>query len=208
MSYDYFMDVKFPKAKEKAQEIISLFSLKAPVKIFQLGEAYNLSWDVLNPEALEKIILDKGEVEDKELLKSFGIKSILGYLLKDQSCFYLNSENNKYPSRQRLTYAHELGHYLLGHEGDRFRIVTDSDLKNNTSQEAEANAFAAYILMPDEELTDLIPKIKLFSDYNELQDYLSKYFAVSKDAISYRLQTYKRENSDYWEIFSLSDNIR
>lgn len=52
--------------------------------------------------------------------------------------------------RARFTIAHELGHYLLGHEGMRLRTrrVTAYPMAKDRIQESEANLFASYLLVP------------------------------------------------------------
>lgn len=55
-------------------------------------------------------------------------------------------------TRQRFSIAHELGHYLHGHEAyDRSRIHIEEGrglLSSHDRQEQEANEFAAELLMP------------------------------------------------------------
>jgi Zn-dependent peptidase ImmA (M78 family) len=58
------------------------------------------------------------------------------------------------PNRQRFTIAHELGHHEL-HQGTFVNSTTRLNLRAeghpaNWREEAEANAFAAELLMPEE----------------------------------------------------------
>lgn len=106
--------------------------------------------------------------------------------------------------RQRFTIAHEIGHILLGHKGISFRDpnyqqYTDLIMRAN---EANANSFAAELLMPEILLRDVIDNsIKnlgfdsksMFSDADI--DYLAYYAAndmgVSITALKYRLMNLK-----------------
>lgn len=106
--------------------------------------------------------------------------------------------------RQRFTIAHEIGHILLGHEGISYR---DPDYQKYNdliirAKEANANSFAAELLMPKTLLRDVIDNsIKnlgfdsksMFSDADI--DYLAYYAAndmgVSITALKYRLKNLK-----------------
>ena len=52
--------------------------------------------------------------------------------------------------RLRFTLAHELGHFVLHESGPAFQVCTAADLAcgHNRAMEAEANAFAASLLVP------------------------------------------------------------
>lgn len=113
---------------------------------------------------------------------------------------------NKYEPlvRQRFTIAHEIGHILLGHEGISFRdpnyqMYNDLIMR---AKEANANSFAAELLMPKTLVRDVIDNsIKnlgfdsksMFSDADI--DYLAYYAAndmgVSITALKYRLKNLK-----------------
>lgn len=55
--------------------------------------------------------------------------------------------DNTRRERQRFSIAHEIGHFILGHGPLAFNLVkTDED--RFPSQEVQANAFAAELLMP------------------------------------------------------------
>ena len=53
--------------------------------------------------------------------------------------------------RYRFTIAHELGHYVLHRQGVLDKVSTRRDMTiwNDASEEAEANCFAAELLMPE-----------------------------------------------------------
>lgn len=106
--------------------------------------------------------------------------------------------------RQRFTIAHEIGHILLGHEGISYRDPNYQKYNDliMRANEANANSFAAELLMPEILLRDVIDNsIKnlgfdsksMFSDADI--DYLAYYAAidmgVSITALKYRLMNLK-----------------
>lgn len=133
-------------------------------------------------------------------------------LANDESSEYSTNEEtrviriNMYEPlvRQRFTIAHEIGHILLGHEGVSFRdpnyqMYNDLIMR---AKEANANSFAAELLMPKTLVRDVIDNsIKnlgfdsksMFSDADI--DYLAYYAAndmgVSITALKYRLKNLK-----------------
>lgn len=70
---------------------------------------------------------------------------------------------------QRFAIAHEIGHHILRHDGDRTKV------------EPEANAFASELLVPRAELTAAIAQ-------NSSVAALRKRFGVSRDAMVYALR--------------------
>ena len=102
------------------------------------------------------------------------------------------------PTRQRFTLAHELAHYLLhidpkypdlsvvpGTGTRHFRADEDRFLvadQYTRSQEWQANAFAAHILMPMEKLDEIIEG----NEAESISD-LAKIFNVSNQAIAIRM---------------------
>ncbi|MCG1041698.1 ImmA/IrrE family metallo-endopeptidase [Mycetohabitans sp. B8] len=85
--------------------------------------------------------------------------------------------------RQRFTIAHELGHFALNH-GPRFRDSTENfSLANDDLIEAEANKFAAELLMPAAVVNGLISKY----DITDL-DRLTGMFKTSTVAMKYCLK--------------------
>lgn len=104
----------------------------------------------------------------------------------------VNSQHSA--SRQRFSIAHECGHYVL--HRDRDDLFVDGSFtfyrngksaEGSSLKEIQANAFAAEILMPEEELRDMFGK-ESFDLYDEelLRRYASR-FAVSPQALAVRL---------------------
>jgi len=85
--------------------------------------------------------------------------------------------------RQRFTIAHELGHYALSH-GPRFRDSTEAfSLGNYDPVEADANKFAAELLMPAPVVNGMIQS-RGVTDF----EYLASLFNTSTVAMKYRLK--------------------
>ncbi len=106
---------------------------------------------------------------------------------------YINVTENE--SRQRFTMAHEIGHFVLGHQGEN-GVNYRSDLINGI-EERQANDFAAKLLMPKELIIRTLKKVLDDFGYsitelnqiptNLIISRLSEYMKVSKSAMRYRL---------------------
>lgn len=84
--------------------------------------------------------------------------------------------------RQRFTFAHEIGHHVLGH-GSRPRDPAANFSMSADPVEREANQFAAELLMPGDALKHVV-RIEGVRDISTL----AKRFGVSEVAMSYRLK--------------------
>ncbi|OBU68445.1 toxin [Stenotrophomonas maltophilia] len=117
------------------------------------------------------------------------IRSFEGALFANDTCsrwMLLYNQTLKSPGRIRFTQAHELGHYLL-HRKDRldFRCATQdmvSLTEQEASMEAQANAFAATLLMP---LDDFRQSTQDGADFEALADCADRY-GVSLTAAALR----------------------
>jgi Zn-dependent peptidase ImmA (M78 family) len=99
---------------------------------------------------------------------------------------YVNTKDSI--KRQRFTLAHELGHYLLGHNFEEEILYRKSSMETNDYKEKEANCFAANLLV-DEDI--LIQAYDIVKDSQEnIIDTLSSAFVVSHDVMSYRLKNF------------------
>jgi Zn-dependent peptidase ImmA (M78 family) len=103
-----------------------------------------------------------------------------GALIRSAKTIFVNAALAR--PRMRFAAAHELGHYVLGHEGDFF-----CPFNRYAAPEREANRFAAALLMPTTvvkalwlKLSDLTPAAKLSA--------LAERLAVSRQALGYRLR--------------------
>lgn len=106
------------------------------------------------------------------------IKDAYGYLRVEGSKKHIFiSKKIQGTNRARFTIAHELGHYILGHDTTSFCKYTEMDYYKKEikkKKEREADIFAAELLMPskyiDEELENILPK-----DYYKLNELRERY---------------------------------
>jgi Zn-dependent peptidase ImmA (M78 family) len=94
----------------------------------------------------------------------------------------------KRPSRQRFTAAHELGH----HEMHRFEaadvLIADEEvMTDGDEREAAANAFAAYLLAPTEDLCESVKALGGTVAPTGLVGLMRRY-GLSYQALAYRLR--------------------
>ena len=136
------------------------------------------------PVDLEKLLKTNGLT-----LKAgnFDDNSIAGAYDRSSQTIFI-SENSPY-QRNAFTIAHELGHHFLHRDlPNEVFYRLDADLINSPEkdqQEAEANWFAASLLMPRESM------IMYSSMFNKDIDKLAIVFAVSKTAMFWRLKNLK-----------------
>lgn len=75
---------------------------------------------------------------------------------------YIGLNSNADEDTLRSVCAHELGHILLGHaDSERLRVVRGTELADMESElEAEANCFAASLLLDDDETLEAIDRFQ------------------------------------------------
>ena len=99
-------------------------------------------------------------------------------------------------NRQRFTIAHEIGHILLHpqlnlHIDDTFalKLRSDKSRRSETTDEREANIFAAELLMPITRLMEDTKRIGVIDLHDEQRiEQLAKLYKVSPQAMAIRLQ--------------------
>jgi Zn-dependent peptidase ImmA (M78 family) len=136
--------------------------------------------------------VDVAAAAEKLGLKIFAAKlanKVSGVLVRDTtygtpSGFVIFVDQDEPAVRQRFTAAHELGHFILhkeavGHKNEDNYLLRSEGMSNR--QEAEANKFAASLLMP----FDLI-EAAMKSGITTPKD-LARHFKVSEIAMSIRL---------------------
>lgn len=126
-------------------------------------------------------------IDLEEIAKSLGLKveyfpfsdEISGLLKKEMGIVGINE--TQHPKRQRFTLAHEIGHYVLGHNINHTEDLIDDNATNSLSDiEREANYFASVLLMPKKHMSEATKKgIELTN--------LSHDFQVSEQALTIRL---------------------
>jgi hypothetical protein len=157
------LPLAFLKAEQKASEIIDRFGITSPEHI---------------------------RLEDISYL--LGAQTIVGPLIGAAAslvrwgrCATIRvCDNEEYEPRKRFSIAHELGHFILGHGYSIPLVCSASDMLNNQpGQEAEANHFAAELLLPK----------KLFKDRCDVKEVtfapvqkLAEEFATSRTATAIR----------------------
>ncbi|WP_287703651.1 ImmA/IrrE family metallo-endopeptidase [Desulfovibrio sp.] len=101
------------------------------------------------------------------------------------------------PQRHTFTFAHELGHYFLGHaptyeQDDAAGILcTAEGIKTGSSKmEREANTFAVELLMPENRFLPMM--FGAAPDFALIKS-LARQFQVSKQACGYRILDFTRE---------------
>lgn len=80
-----------------------------------------------------------------------GLDGAEGRILWGQKGAAIRIKAGLWPGRKRFTLAHEIGHYRLHQHNPQGRFDTGHQLAiwNEANEEAEANVFAAELLMPD-----------------------------------------------------------
>lgn len=115
-------------------------------------------------------------------LKSYPMSDdVSGHLCLSNGKWEISINSLHHPKRQRFTLAHELGHYIL-HRW-RCQNFEDKKLFRNTDSnpmEAEANEYAANLMMPENEFRTFVQTRS--SKINDLADH----FDVSAIAVRVR----------------------
>ncbi|MGY6649487.1 ImmA/IrrE family metallo-endopeptidase [Wenyingzhuangia sp. IMCC45574] len=153
--------------------------------------------DLKTPINVEQICRNMGiEIKCEDLGEN--VSGVL-FIKKDGSGVIGYDQNNNISEvRKRFSIAHELGHYVLHRfnqelfvDHKQFKaIFRDNDSsKGDITQEREANAFAAALLMPKEKLNKALSKhvFDLADSDENIIDKLAKKFNVSSQAMTYRI---------------------
>ena len=118
------------------------------------------------------------------------MKNLEGILIRSRRLIGIRS-NLSDGGRKRFTIAHELGHWELHPHLNQLSACTAADIHayRGSSEELEANAFAAELLMPDFLLTE---QLKVLSPTLNVAKRLAQRFDMSLTAASVRLCEYTR----------------
>lgn len=169
--------------------------LDAPVpryRVSQSGSARDTA-----EALLETAHIDRAPVPVEDLAAGCGVRvlpwnfeDIDGLVVHLDGGAVIGVNADQHPNRQRFTIAHELGHYLLGHD-ESFHVDFSGELSPATTgqhpgynwrHERAANDFAANLLMPANLVRDAASTV---DDAPELADA----FKVSSAAMGFRLKT-------------------
>ncbi len=120
--------LKLRKARKAARQVLEQLGLDgvAPVPVEDIARA--LGVDVIDGEldgALAALVTVEGQARIRV------------------------SNQHTLPQQRRFTIAHELGHFVLAHTSAAVHVDADAARVCDAMQEAEANAFASEILMPE-----------------------------------------------------------
>lgn len=116
----------------------------------------------------------------------FSNHKIEGLTVVDELGTSFSYERDNLKVKQNFTLCHELGHFILKHDGNYF---TESIDNKENLLEREANIFSAVVLIPD---IVLLSKIYYNRDtFHQVQNSLE----VSKQALFFRLLDFLREYS-------------
>ena len=154
---------------------------------------------------LESLKIDKAPIPVERIAKHLGAlvryepfegnDDVSGMLFRDESRTVIGVNAAHAPTRQRFTIAHECAHLLL-HEGTMY-VDARVNFRNAISghgidpEEIEANQFAAALLMPESVVLAALRKELKDDDTRDLSlivDQLARTFAVSKQAMEFRLR--------------------
>ena len=114
----------------------------------------------------------------------FSNHKIEGLTVVDELGISFSYERDNPKVKQNFTLCHELGHFMLKHDGNYFAESIDNQ---ENLLEREANIFSAVVLMPD---IVLLSKIYYSCDtFHQVQNSLE----VSKQALFFRLLDFLRE---------------
>ena len=128
---------------------------------------------------------------------------ISGVLVSQGDVHTIGVNMNNVDTRKRFTVAHEIGHYILGHQregifvdsADKYFTIFNFRNANSSTgefvQEREANAFAASLLMPTDLFYQVLKELSLkFDMINGTDDVvvaMAERFEVSIQAMGFRM---------------------
>lgn len=165
------MEVCYVEAHQSAKKLLYQFIKNQEIPLLKYTFRFFFNYYV-----------DKNEI--LVLPHHFSGQKIEGLTVIDELGVSISYEKGNPISKQNFTLCHELGHYLLKHEGAYFAELIDNQ---DSKIEREANIFSAFILMPD---IVLLSKIYYAChSFVEVQTSLE----VSKEALAYRLIDLLRE---------------
>lgn len=159
------------KPVEVARQLLERFGEQPPIDIEAIVKAHSIA-------------IRRQDLED----------SVSGMLVIKDGRTTIGVNENHHPNRQRFTLAHELGHFLLHRSVSNifidastifFRDGASSD--GSKTQEIDANAFAAELLMPEKQLREIINNQPLDAFDEGAVRRLAAQFGVSAQALTIRL---------------------
>lgn len=200
------MVTQYQQVKQKADELFETYALTVPVRVFELADLLGIGWKSCSTSEITKIV---SNLNLKEKTTDIA-RDILAFFDSKNKLLYLHDLNHPI-TRKRFTMAHEIGHHVLHSDSsdNHFRkVFWRQDIVSPVDKtEAEANYFAAYLLMPDKEINNLLPYSQIMIDGDEIVEKFAKIFAVSPEAMRIRLKTFKQENEEKWRQYDLDKTV-
>jgi len=137
---------------------------------------------------------------DVPIIREALASDISGFLYTEANRSAIIVNKTQRHHRQRFTIAHELGHLLLSHKRDQIHVDkgyvlnfrSDSVGEGSQSDEVQANAFAAMLLMPTEMLKADLNRLPRPFDDTDIER-LAEYYDVSIQAFLIRLNGLGKE---------------
>lgn len=167
-------------------------------KKFRTEETYDepemlADLDSIRKQAKEEGYVDGYKIDVEKFIKNkypdikiqkVSLSSEVSGKLEYKDGIWLMSVNMKHPEvRQRYTLGHELGHYLNHRDSVKsFEDTVYFRSKQKSSMEYMADQFAARLLMPENEVKELVN-----SGVRTVKE-MSLKFGVSLEAMKYRLE--------------------
>lgn len=135
-------------------------------------------------------IANKEGLEIKFVSMPSSYKNVAGFFDPETKTIVVNGDDPT--NRQTFTVAHELGHYMLGHEPSEYSVLLRLPVPSDKKQqiEKEADVFAANLLVPKEMLKKIMREYDLKGEHIDI---LSRIFGVSREMMSYRLKWLRLE---------------
>lgn len=156
----------YKEAKNKAAEVLEKFNISGtivPVEEIAQREGISIKYFFSDTEMSRKVS---------------------GFFDPKTKTIYINSDDP--PTRQSFTIAHELGHFELGHQPDKYGVLPRfASPIDKDPIEQEANCFAANLLVPEDKLSETMDHYNLTKQDTSL---LADLFGVSLEVIKYRLK--------------------
>ena len=164
------------------KELYTRISKATKHVLYQYMKDYEISLLNYNFNSFFKYCIQKYNIQ--VISHHFSNHKIEGLTIIDELGISFSYEKDNPIVKQNFTLCHELGHFILEHEGNYFAESIDNQ---ENLLEREANIFSAVVLMPD---IVLLSKIYYSCDtFQHIQNRLN----VSKQALFFRLLDFLRE---------------
>lgn len=165
-----------------------------------LATQFRSKWDIGSKDPIRfKSLLIKLNiiVLFKQLSERF---SGMSFMVDDNKFMLINSEHPL--GRQNFTVCHEIYHLCIQRDFTLHSCITEGFDRRN-KPEYNADLFAAYLLMPEPGIFDLVPKDELKKNKISLPTILKieQFYECSRTALLYRLDSLNLIDIGAYELF-------